>query len=386
MRRVYPHQRERLGDALARAGVDALAATSAASVAYLTGFHAAGGSRAPGALAVFTSRGVALALPAADVAAAVADGLEVDHLLCIGELGGTVVDAGRGEGKRVWDVLSHPVAGPADALAEALARLGGRAGAVGLDESRCTPAQWAEAAARLAGVRLVPAAGALAEARRAKAPWEIECLHRALGLAEEALDAMIQRLEPGTSEQEAAALFAREVVQRGARPGHVVVGFGERTALPAAWPSERRLRAGELVRLDVGCVHRGYHASVARTAIQGDPADDVVRAWEALEAGLDAAVAALRPGTPAARVHAAATAGRAAARGAVGGGIGLEAEERPALAPGVDTPLEQGEVLRVELGHHEPGRLGLVARDTILLTDRSSARMNRSTRALVSLD
>jgi Xaa-Pro aminopeptidase len=391
MRRVYPHQRERLTEALARARVDALVATSPANVAYVTGFRSALVGRRVAAIAVFTARGTALALPASDVPGAIAESLEVDHLLCIGHLGTTVVDPGRGEGKRVLYVLAHPADGVAAAVAQALERLGGRPGAIGLDESRLTPAAWHDVAERLAGVSIVPAAAALAGARRVKAPWEIDCLHRALGIAEEALDALIQRLEPGMTEQEAAGLFTREVLQRDAVPGPVIVAFGERTAIPAGWPGERRLRRGELVRLDVACVHRGYHASVARTAVHGEPRDDLVRDWETLEAGLDAAVGAIRPGAPAARIHAAAmaalnAAGRPGGRGPVGVGIGLDPEEGPELAAAVDTPIEMGEVLRVELSHYEPGRCGLAARDTILVTDRSSARMNRSTRALVTLD
>jgi Xaa-Pro aminopeptidase len=41
-------------------------------------------------------------------------------------------------------------------------------------------------------------------------------------------------------------------------------------SLGRAWPTERP-PAGELVRLDVGCVHRGYVARVGRTAVLGEP-------------------------------------------------------------------------------------------------------------------
>jgi len=70
----------------------------------------------------------------------------------------------------------------------------------------------------------------------------------------------------------------------------------------------------------------------------------------------------------------------------VGHGIGLEPREPPDLARGVATPLEVGEVLRVELVWIEPGWAGLGVAETVLV-GRSGARvMNRSARGLVVLD
>src|SRR5262249_62027484 len=56
---VYPHQAERLAEALDRGSLDALVAASPANVAYVSGFHRMGPDGGP-ALAVFARQGTAL--------------------------------------------------------------------------------------------------------------------------------------------------------------------------------------------------------------------------------------------------------------------------------------------------------------------------------------
>src|SRR5262245_9606251 len=63
---VYPHQAERLTEVLARAGLDALIATSPANVAYVTGY-ASPVATASGRFAIFSSHGTALVVPAAEL-------------------------------------------------------------------------------------------------------------------------------------------------------------------------------------------------------------------------------------------------------------------------------------------------------------------------------
>src|SRR5439155_648177 len=70
--------------------------------------------------------------------------------------------------------------------------------------------------------------------------------------------------------EHAATLYEAEVVKRGAEPSATRITMGERSALPAA-PSTRALRPGDLVRLGVGCVFKGYYSAVARTAVMGEP-------------------------------------------------------------------------------------------------------------------
>ncbi len=388
---MYPHQTERLGAALEGEGLGALVATTAANVQYLTGFRSLTHAvfRTPH-FAVFTPRGTALAVPGVDVAAIVADAIAVDHVVCFGRFVAHHAE-GSSAGARVRALTEGRAASPAEALARALQALGAR-GRIGLDEGALTAAAWQQAAARLDPLTLVPAAELLRAARRVKSPYELECLARGLGIAEEAANTVIQALKPGMTEHEAATIYGIEVVKKGAELVPAAIAFGDRTWIPAPVPTDRALRLGDLVRLDLGCVFKGYHASLARVAIAGEPSARQQAASDAIQAGLQAAVDAVGPGRTAGGVH---DAGVAAVRAAglpaferyhLGHGIGLEPYERPKLAPDDPTPLEVGEVLRIEVPYFEIGWAGVSVRDTVLVTTRSCQVVNRSTRALVLLD
>ena len=47
--------------------------------------------------------------------------------------------------------------------------------------------------------------------------------------------------------------------------------MGERAALADVYASDRALAAGDLVRLDLGCVYEGYRSDISLTAVLGAP-------------------------------------------------------------------------------------------------------------------
>jgi len=388
---VYPHQSERLTEVLEREGLDALVATSAPNVSYVTGFssmvHALFRTMQ---FAVWCRRGTALVVPAIDVPPIVSEGIGIDHVV---PFGGFVSNPGSGvEADRIRVLSDRRATSPADALAAALQALGLAAGRLGLDEGGVTPPLWEPLVARLGAGRVVPAAELFRMARRVKSPYGIECLERSLHIAEEALNAVIQMLKPGVTEREAVAVFESEILKREATTYPSIIAIGDRTAIPAPWPTDRALRPGHLVRFDVGCVYKGFCSNVGRMAVMGEPDARQQRAYDAVQAGLEAALSAVRPGVPAARLFEAAIAATRAGgllefqRYHVGHGIGMEHYERPKLAAGVTMPLEMGEVLRVEVPYYEHGWAGVNVKDTVLVTRRDGHVMNRSLRGLVVLD
>jgi Xaa-Pro aminopeptidase len=390
---MYPHQAERLDAALARLGVDALVATSVANVAYITGFWSLSRQAYPSTevYAVYARTGTGLVVPAIDAPALVAGDAGADRVRCHGRFHVDVGERGDAGARRAADLVGGAAGSAAEALAAVLDALDPRSGAVGLDDGPLTESGARAVRGRLAGRTVISATEALAGARAVKGPYEIDCLQQALRIAEESIHDVLAELEAGTTEREAVACYERALVRREARPSATIIAFGPDAALPAAFPGERPLRAGDLVRFDVGCVFKGYHADVARTAVLGEPTPRQQALYDAVDAGLDAALAAIRPGARAGEVFDAAIAGVRAAglaeyrRHHVGHGIGLEPAETPWIA--ADGPaLEAGMVLRVETPYYELGTAGVHVKDTVLVNSGGAAVMNRSNRGLVVID
>lgn len=389
---MHPHQAERLTEILDRNGLEALIATREANVAYITGFRGLNHTvfETP-QYAVFSRRGTGLAATNVEIASIVADQIDVDHVACFGGFLSAYDERPAGDVKRIHDLMDSRAPSAADALATLLDALGVRQGTVGLDEGRVTPAAWQRIAARLAGLTIAPAANHFLVARRVKSPWEIERLEGGVRIVEEALTEVIAKLEPGMTEREAARLYQSEIVRRGADPVPATIATGPRTWIPLPLPTDRALCAREAVRFDVGGVFGGYQATVARTAVVGEPDARLETAYAAIQTGLEAAVEAVRPGVPPSRVHAAAVdathgAGLATFTAShIGHAIGLEPYERPKLMRGIETPLEAGEILRIELRHFEMGWAGLHIKETVLVTATGARPLNRFSRNLIVL-
>jgi Xaa-Pro aminopeptidase len=389
---MYPHQAERLAGALERAGADALIAASPANVTYLTGFRslfrAVYGTIE--SYAIVTRGGTALVVPTIDAAAVVESDAHATHVGCFGRFHLALDEAGAGAA-RLRELTKAPAASAAEALAAALDALGVRGGRLGLDDAALPAPRRAQLAERLRGFTLVAGSEALAAAREVKGPYEIDCLRQALWAAEEAINVVLGLLQPGVTEREAVTAFEHEVTRRGATPTATIIVFGAGSAIPAPWPTERALRTGDLVRFDLGCAIKGYQGDVARMAVMGEPSERQQARFDAIAAGVQGGIDAIRPGvTGAAVFEAAVTATRKAGltgfdRHHVGHGIGLETLELPMLAPGGGA-LEAGMVLRVEAPYYVPGETGLNVKETVLVTRSGCSALNRSNRGLVVLD
>ena len=377
-------------ESLERGRLDALVATSLENVAYVTGVGPLTELAPEKALGIFTRHGVALVVPVSHVFTLVAEPVDVDHIVCFGRADALTTDFA--SSPRAQFFASEPGVGPATGLAAALERLGVHGGAVGLDESGLPYDTWLRITDHMPDLKITPAAARLEEARRAKGPYEIECLGHALRIAEEALDAVIQILDRGMTERDAADQFAVEVVRRRGWPRPPRVGIGERTGIASPRPGDVALRPGNLVRFDVGCTYKGYCSSVGRTAVLGQPSPLQENAYGVVHASLEAATAAVKAGATAGHVF-----DRVAAtfrtnvlprfeREHVGQGIGLSPRERPELAPGNRTVLELGEVLHLEAAHIEISSMGVRATDTVLVTSTGARVLNRSHHGLIVLD
>jgi methionyl aminopeptidase len=113
----------------------------------------------------------------------------------------------------------------------------------------------------------------------------------------------------------------------------------------------RRLRDGDVVSLDVGCIWEGWHADCARTWFVGAPPTPVAELIDATRRGMEAGIAVAMPGNRLGDVGAAIEAvanerGYGIVRPFVGHGIGQSMHEDPQV-PNYGRP---GTGLRIEAG------------------------------------
>ncbi|HYM55237.1 MAG TPA: type I methionyl aminopeptidase [Solirubrobacteraceae bacterium] len=197
-----------------------------------------------------------------------------------------------------------------------------------------------------------------------KSPEEIEKMARAGEILVATLDMLEGKIRPGVSTAELDQAAERFIRSRGATPTFKGYrGFpGSICASPNAMivhgiPGPYRLKAGDIVSIDVGVTLDGWVADAARTFPVEEVSGEVRNLLSATAESLHAGVSQCRPGNRMGDVsHAiqdvAEGAGLAVVRSLVGHGIGQSMHEDPQVPnygkPGKGPLLEEGMVLAVE--------------------------------------
>lgn len=257
---------------------------------------------------------------------------------------------------------------------------------IGLDESGLTITQWQQVLGALPKARISPAADVLRRIRMVKTPAELERLRRSNEITEAALAELLEAIEPGANERDLVRLYNGRVAQLGGIPGLTLVTAGRRSGHAHAVTADYRLQKGDVVKIDLGCSFEHYWSDTARLKVVGEPSEEVVIAYNAILAGEQAAVNAIRPGVrPSELFELACSVVRESGipgyqRHHVGHGIGIELYDHPLIQAAsaaseisglgsMDEPLEPGMVLNIECPYYVIGKWGMNVEDTVVVSE-----------------
>lgn len=176
-------------------------------------------------------------------------------------------------------------------------------------------------------------------ARVIKFPEEIAALEEATAIADAVTAAAAAAVREGIRECEVAGEALRTLLALGGEYAHVMTPFvasGERMAPPNRFTTDKLIRYGDVVFIDIGACWNGYYADVGRTVVCGRPSAEQRRIFRAVYDALQACIETMRPGRT---NEEAAQAVREAARRHgleshlltlfIGHGIGMGANEPP---------------------------------------------------------
>jgi Xaa-Pro aminopeptidase len=216
--------------------------------------------------------------------------------------------------------------------------------------------------------------------------------------AAEAIDRVHARMGEFLRAGRTEAAVGRDIADAIVAEGHteaafVIVGSGPNGASPHHDLSDRVIQPGDVVVIDIGGpLPSGYNSDCTRTyAVGAEPPADVRRTYEVLQRAQEAACQAVRPGTSAESVDAAARDIIAEAGYGdrfvhrTGHGIGLDVHEEPYIVGGSELALEPGMAFSVEPGIYLDGEWGARIEDIVVVTDNGAERLNNRPRDLLVL-
>ncbi len=239
-------------------------------------------------------------------------------------------------------------------------------------------------------LKLVPLDGTVEGLRAIKEPEEIELIARAVEISDGAFGHIEGIIRAGMTEKEVAWELEKYMRENGSEkiPFKVIVAAGPNAAQPHARPSERRIREGEPVLMDLGARVAGYASDLSRTIVVGQADDRFKKVYDTVLGGQLTALALVQEGMTGEEADRMARtvieeAGYGEAFGhALGHGVGLAAHEAPRLGPGSTERIKNGMVFSVEPGVYLPGWGGVRIEDLVTMENGKIRIMTRAGKEL----
>ena len=174
-----------------------------------------------------------------------------------------------------------------------------------------------------------------------KTPEEVEKIYRASQIVATTLEILGEHVKPGVSTKDLDRIAEEEIRKAGATPA-----FKGYRGFPATLcvsvneeivhgiPSQRKLKEGDIVGLDLGAIWQGFYGDAARTFLVGGVSESAVRLVDVTRQSLALAIEQCRPGNRIGDIgHAvqsfAERHGFSVVRDFVGHGIGRSLHEEP---------------------------------------------------------
>lgn len=231
--------------------------------------------------------------------------------------------------------------------------------------------------------RKIKSAGALIDSLRlVKSEWELNQLRSAAKASAEGILSTFEKLQEGMTEREVVPILNEELGSRSGNPiTYALVQFGPNSALPHGYPTDRKLRTGDVVLLDVGTNVSGYQGDITITKPFGRPPKDFREIYDivfeanrkAFEANREGAIPAELDNIARSHIESAGYGKFFTHR--LGHGLGLEVHEHPYLVGTNKTPLVAGSAHTIEPGIYIEGKFGVRIEDDVFVTKDGCQRL-----------
>lgn len=233
---------------------------------------------------------------------------------------------------------------------------------------------------RFKNLKFISTKNFIEEISAIKTSDEIENIKYAIKISEKVFKEIIKIIKPGISEIDIASEISYLQRKYGAEKDafDIIVASGWRSALPHGVATSKKLKKGELVVIDFGCVYNGYHSDITRTISIGKASSEARKIYQIVLDAQTKAIENARSGLKASELDSIARdyikqKGYGKFFGhSLGHGIGTEIHTIPRIAPGSDYILQNGNVITIEPGIYIPEFGGVRIEDDILINSNIS--------------
>ena len=223
----------------------------------------------------------------------------------------------------------------------------------------------------------------LQELRKVKDENEIALMREAAELTSAGMRVAGEVMAVGVKEYEVAAEIEYAMRKQGSSGTafETIVASGLCSAFPHGGCSDKKIREGDLVVVDVGATFQFYRSDMSRTFVIGKASEKQKKLYEVVRRAQEMAFEKVKANVKSKDVDAAARAAIANAGygdyfvHGLGHGVGLEVHEPPTLSPDSKDVLAAGNVVTVEPGVYLVGFGGIRIEDTVLVQKKGAEKL-----------
>jgi Xaa-Pro dipeptidase len=264
---------------------------------------------------------------------------------------------------------------PMEKIADTLKDLGLEDGRVGIELEFLPAKDFATLHRLLSGIQWVAADTIFNKARQIKTPNEVELLRALSKLTDKAIGDTLRSSKAGMNEMELAGNLLTALFAGGAESYKLmIIASGERSQFPNVGPTDRKLKEGDLIRMEIFGQKNGYLTGVCRTAVVGEPTAEQEKIWANLIECKYLVMDLIKPGASCPEVYRQFL-DKFSELGFepisfVAHGIGLHLHEEPYMGRYGNEIVEAGMVGAFEPLVYIPGRFGMQNKDMFCVTEK----------------
>ncbi|SCZ79274.1 M24 family metallopeptidase [Acidaminobacter hydrogenoformans] len=227
--------------------------------------------------------------------------------------------------------------------------------------------------------------------RMVKDQAEQHLMRKASALNDQAMQLLQEAVSHDATELELSAVLKEAYRSLGADDLSFtpIIAFGANAALPHHDTGSTRLKPGDAIICDIGCVKEDYCSDMTRTFFYKTVSDKAREVYELVRKANLAAIEEVRPGARFCDIDAAAR--KIIEEGGygpyfthrTGHAIGLEVHEFGDVSSGNTARLEPGMIFSIEPGIYLDTEFGVRIEDLVLVTDTGCEVLNHFTKDLV---
>ncbi|MBI2638478.1 aminopeptidase P family protein [Candidatus Peregrinibacteria bacterium] len=261
---------------------------------------------------------------------------------------------------------------------------------LGVEGGTITLRSWKQFKKMSAGVKFIDIKDTLDQKRVVKKPLELNYINKAQKITDVIFCVLKKWLKPGVSEKSIAWKIESLAHDFGADDISFppIIGINEHSASPHHQNTDRKLKRGDLILIDMGVIFRGYCSDMTRVLFTNTPTAEQSAIYQLVLKAQETAIKKLKAGITGKQADQWARsviekAGYGKNFGhSLGHGVGLDIHELPNLSQKYSGKIPAGSVVTVEPGVYLLGKFGVRLEDMVVVGKSGVRNITKSPKAI----